>query len=83
MKEGLYSKYIIQKSDGTLVDVKAEYIVLRIDTDKYARMAVRYYANRLLIDDPQLSEDLRKRCDYYWMKEQGFEDAEIECVQNK
>jgi len=81
--EGLYSKYIIQKSDGTPVDPKAEYIVLRIDTDKYARMAVRYYANRLLIDNPQLSEDIRKRCDYYWMKEQGFEDDEIECDQNK
>ena len=79
----LYQKYLIFKSDGSLVDPEAEYIVLRIDTDQYARMAARYYANRLLQDNPQLSDDIRKRCDYYWMKEQGFEDTEIECVQNK
>jgi len=78
--KGLYQKYLIFKSDGSPVDPNAEYIVLRIDADQCARRAVRYYANQLLREGSltQLADDLRKRCDYYWMKEQGFTDEEIE-----
>jgi len=63
--KGLYQKYIIQKADGTPIDPSADYFVLRLDTDKYARGAIRNYANRIYGDNPILSKELRDRCNKY------------------
>jgi hypothetical protein len=43
-KRGFYKKYIISKADGSPVDPKAVYMVLRLDTDKAARAAAIEYA---------------------------------------
>lgn len=44
MATGLHNKYRIEKTDGTPVDPRAEYFVLRIDTDIAARQALLAYA---------------------------------------
>lgn len=41
---GLFGKYKIEKSDGSPIDPKAQYFVLRLDTDKAARAAMVTYA---------------------------------------
>jgi hypothetical protein len=46
MKTGLYGKYTIAKADGSEIDPKAKYFVLRLDTDPAARIAARAYAVR-------------------------------------
>jgi hypothetical protein len=58
-KSGLYGKYIIQKADGAPVDPHADYFVLRLDTDPYARIAALEYA--IQTDDQTLGEMLEKR----------------------
>jgi len=63
--KGLYQKYIIQKTDETPIDPNADYFVLRLDTDKHARGAIRNYANRIYGDNPILSKELRDRCNKY------------------
>jgi len=67
---GLYGKYKIEKTDGSPIDPKALYFVLRLDTDKSARRALRAYAllqstefyvdimKCLLSIDPNMVEDL-------------------------
>lgn len=32
-QEGLYAKYILRKSDGSFIDSKAKYFILRYDAD--------------------------------------------------
>jgi hypothetical protein len=54
---GLFSKYIIQKADGSPVDPGAQYFVLRLDTDKAARIAIRAYIQELS-DEDVLKQDL-------------------------
>lgn len=41
----LYNKYKIEKTSGEPVDPEAVYFVLRIDTDKAARLALMFYAD--------------------------------------
>lgn len=53
---GLYKKYIVTKADGTPVDPKAIYFVMRLDTDPAAREAVEIYTR--WVDDYQLAADL-------------------------
>lgn len=60
---GLYGKYRIAKADGTPTDPKAQYFVLRIDTDQAARMALQTYANYVEHDSPALADDLRQWLD--------------------
>lgn len=55
---GHYGKYIIEKVDGSPVDSEADYFVLRIDTDKNARIALSAYAEAVKESNPKLSEDL-------------------------
>lgn len=43
MSEKLFQKYKIEKTDGTPVDPEAQYFVLRLDTDPYAREAMWEY----------------------------------------
>ena len=61
----LFNKYKIKKTDGSPVDPKAEYFVLRLDTDPAARYAVIAYADFIRQDDPEsgLARDL-----YVWVK---------------
>jgi len=61
-------KYIIQKTDGRLVDPEAEYFVLRLDRKakdqnhvNACRKALMVYANEIEPFIPQLAKDLRAR----------------------
>ena len=54
----LYDKYQITKSDGTPTDPSAVYFVLRLDTDKHARIALRSYARSIRAEDPDFETDL-------------------------
>lgn len=55
----LYHKYHITHSDGTPVDPKAEYFVLRIDKDPDARMALRTYIDMIAPRDPEFAKELQ------------------------
>ena len=57
MPKGLHDKYEVRKRDGTPVDEKAVYFVLRLDTDEAARAALWNYVwdSRA---DPELRHDL-------------------------
>ena len=59
-KKGLYGKYEIRKTDGSPVDPKAVYFTLRLDTDPYARAAIRAYIEACRMEQPELAEDLEK-----------------------
>jgi len=63
--QGLYRKYIVSKVDGSPVDAAADYFVMRLDTDKTARLAARLYAHYVKDSNPELAKDLRDRCDKY------------------
>lgn len=39
-KPGLYRKYKIEKASGEPIDPHADYFVLRIDTDQWARKSI-------------------------------------------
>ncbi len=54
----LFGKYHIEKMDGSPVDPKAQYFVLRIDTDPNARVALHAYAENISRSDPLFSEEL-------------------------
>ena len=58
---GLYGKYIIRKADGSRVDPKADYFVLRLDTDPAARRAALEYSYYLMREDRELALDLQLR----------------------
>jgi hypothetical protein len=54
----LYRKYKVVKADETPTDCNAVYYVLRLDTDRNARIAARAYAEACKFTSPQLSGDL-------------------------
>jgi len=66
--EGLYQKYNIEKSDGTPVDPKAQYFVLRVDGDephiKASHKALRAYCEHIrehhIVELLDLADDLNK-----------------------
>ena len=58
--KGLYSKYKIEKHDGTPIDDQAEYFVLRLDTDRAARVAVLTYAIEIAYSNPTLARDIHR-----------------------
>lgn len=58
---GIYEKYTITKTDGTPIDPKAQYFVLRLDTDLAARIAAVAYAAACEADHPELAADLRAK----------------------
>jgi len=64
-KRGWYGKYIIEKADGSQIDVGAEYFVLRIDKDPAARIAARAYAEAVKDTAPLLARDIIQKCSYY------------------
>ncbi len=55
---GLKKKYIVTKADGSAVDPDAQYFVLRIDTDRCARLALRTYARAIEWENPSLADGL-------------------------
>ena len=59
MADRLYHKYVVIKRDGSPIDPKAEYFVLRLGTDGCAREAARVYADCIEPKWPGLAEDLR------------------------
>lgn len=65
MDKGLYGKYKIEKADGTPIDPSADYFVLRLDTDKAARLAALVYADAIRGDNPQLAKELEDRVNGY------------------
>jgi len=60
MNKGLYGKYRITKADGSPTDPKAQYFVLRADTDIHARIALRAYAKSIFPQNPELARDIRR-----------------------
>ena len=57
VKTGLGNKYVVAKVEGE-VDPKAQYFVLRIDTDVHARKALWLYAKSVRKDNEALANDL-------------------------
>ncbi|HDZ37102.1 MAG TPA: hypothetical protein ENH62_02240 [Marinobacter sp.] len=53
-------KYRVEKVDGSPIDPKAVYFVMRVDTDIHARKAILAYAESIREDDPVLAMDLEK-----------------------
>ncbi len=60
MELGLYGKYIVARADGSMDNPNAQYFVLRIDTDPYARPALVAYADACEKEYPKLARDLRQ-----------------------
>jgi len=63
--KGLFKKYIVTKTNGRIVDSNADYFVLRLDTDKFARSAMRFYAMAIQQDNPILSKEILEKCSQY------------------
>jgi len=64
MDRGIYNKYTVHKNDGT-EDPRADYFVLRIDSDIHARKAAIAYADSVREDNPNLAFDIRQRVAKY------------------
>jgi hypothetical protein len=58
--KGLYGKYRIEKTDGSALDPEAVYFTMRLDTDRFARAAVRAYVVACLYEEPELAKDLER-----------------------
>ena len=58
MNKGLYRKYIIQNADGQPTDSDAQYFVLRIDTDRHARVAMQAYVDSVRSENGRLAWDI-------------------------
>lgn len=62
--KGLYTKYVIQKSDGSPVDPEAQYFILRIDKGDYVmacRAALAVFARRVRLRNPTLADDIETK----------------------
>lgn len=66
--DGLHKKYIISKTDGSNVDERAEYFVLRLDDHskdpahvQACRKAILTYATEIQAHLPKLADDIRAR----------------------
>ena len=81
--KGLYNKYIITKTNGTPTDSNADYFVLRLDTDEFARGAIRFYAMAIMQDNPILAENILEKCNQYDKKENNQEINELDTTQVK
>lgn len=72
-QQGLYDKFIISKADGSPIDPKAKYIVLRYDADNIkdgsaVRVAIRKYAKMIQHTNPAFALDLLKAIDLELLK---------------
>jgi len=77
MTKGLYGKYKIEKTDGTPIDPKAQYFVLRLDTDPYARRALRKYIGYMHEVNPELARDLKHWLAETYETEAGKKEIEL------
>lgn len=78
MGVGCDTKYVVTKADGSPVDPKADYLVLRLDTDPCARDAASLYARSLRtykqcrggIDEAttRFIQELHEKCNRYYGK---------------
>jgi hypothetical protein len=73
-QQGLYDKFIISKADGSPIDPKAKYIVLRYDANNIkdgsaVRVAIRKYAKIIQHTNPAFALDLLKSVDQEYVKE--------------
>lgn len=63
-KRGLYSKYKIERNDGSSgpggKHESCEYFVLDLEHDKHAKAALRAYAESCKKEFPELAKDLRE-----------------------
>lgn len=57
-KKGIYHKYAISHVDGSPIDPKAQYFVLRVDSDPSAYAALVAYHDSVKLDNPELAHDL-------------------------
>jgi hypothetical protein len=55
---GVYGNYIIAKADGSFIDDKAKYFVLRYDEDPYAMFALEQYVEAIRETMPFIAADL-------------------------
>lgn len=61
---GRYAKYVVAKADGSPIDPRAEYVVMRVDTDPTCRAAALAWADELEADGRgTLAHDLRALVD--------------------
>lgn len=76
--KGLYGKYLIAKANGMPIEPKADYFILRLDTDKAARIAALVYAELIDEINHSLALDLRNRIAKHsaHVKKQADEEAE-------
>ena len=65
MSRGLYDKYTVIKNDRSEIDQDADYFVIRIDSDKHARVAALAYADSIKEENPHLSFDIKQRVAKY------------------
>lgn len=75
--KGLYGKYKIEKADGTPIDPKAQYFILRLDTDPYARRALRKYIRYMHEVNPKLATDLKKWLEQSYETEAGKKEIDL------
>jgi len=59
MPKGLFDKYKVEKKEGE-TDPNADYFVLRLDTDRIARVVALQYAFFIKDRNPQLAHDLEE-----------------------
>jgi hypothetical protein len=62
--KGLYNKFLVQYFQGATPS-GARFFVLRLDTDKHARVAALAYADSVEKENKALAEDLRNLIDEY------------------
>jgi len=79
--KGLFKKYIITKTNGRIIDSNADYFVLRLDTDKFARSAMRFYAMAIQQDNPILSKEILEKCNQYDKGETNQKINQLESIQ--
>jgi hypothetical protein len=66
MTMNLFQKYKIEKCDGSPVDARAQYFVLRIDTDPHSRAALLAYAKSIRSAEPLFALELQE-----WVRSHG------------
>lgn len=57
-ERGLYRKYQVQRTDGSVKHLDCAYFVLDISHDPFAKDALRAYAQTCRHSYPQLADDL-------------------------
>ena len=71
-QQGLYGKFIISKADGSPMNPKAKYIILRYDADSKdfwpSSAAIRKYAELISTTNVEFATDLIKEMNNEYLK---------------